>query len=440
MLNLSNESKLLINYYDKKIKLSIPHKKSPELKDLQQYICEKLESIYSIINTDLCNIKNFRKIYNKDTKEYTKLVVNFFKSHFTNNPYIDMDMKDFIHNNSGTLIVYNLPYKNKMVSINFIEYNTISVSYLYNLDKIVKNMLAQIYLVSHLANNNSCSNNGISVIIYMTPFKRELEKTQCDVLSAKNANGGFCYGCKGRGEIVVYRKEEFFKVFSHELIHNFGVDSNIWKFMSAAKLDKSSELKLYNKFLNNYSLNGDNCLVPIEALVEFWGLFLNNTIYSYVYSNTCNCRTFNQKLKIFKEMFKKIMEFEIKHSLLQTAKILNHNNLRYTDILSSDIDVNYKENTHIFSYYILKLMLLYNYSAFINTNITTSNGKAIYFHNSLRNMKCFFNYINTVSNSKSLIYNLKAMEKHLINLKSQKKSRVNDYLINNLRMSMLEYH
>ena len=85
-------------------------------------------------------------------------------------------------------------------------------------------------------------------------------------------------------------------------------------------------------------------------------------------------------------------------------------------------------------------MLLYNYSAFIETKITTSKGKAIYFHNSLPNIGRFFNYINTVSNSKSLISNLKAVDKDVIFLKSQKKSREISYLISNMRMSMLEFH
>jgi hypothetical protein len=446
MLNLSSESTFLIDYYDNllkspnnKFKLSIPNKKSSALDDLQVHIYGKLGSIYSVLNNDLYNILNFRTIYSKNEREYTKLIGDAYKKHFTNNPYIGTTIKEFIHNKQGTLIVYKLPYKNKIVNINFIEYSTISPSYLSNLDNIVKNMLAQIYLVSHLTKNSLCSDDGLNILIFFTPFKRELEKKQGDILGAKNVNGGFCYGCKSHGEIIVYRQEEFFKVFSHELIHNFGVDSYIWKFMSAVKVDNSTESKIYHKFLDNYSLNGENNLGVQEALVEFWGVFLNNTIYSYIYSNNCNLSTSNQKLKIFKEMFKKIMEFEIKHSLLQTAKILNHYNLTYIDILSSDTEVDYREKTHIFSYYVLKLMLLYNYSAFIETKIT-SNGKAINFHKSLPNMSRFFNYINTVSNTKSLISNLKAMEKHIVFLKSQKKSRENKFLIGNLRMSVLEYY
>tara|TARA_B110000977_G_scaffold191432_1_gene263552 strand:+ start:1997 stop:3319 length:1323 start_codon:yes stop_codon:yes gene_type:complete len=440
MLKISSESSFLIDYYDKKLELNIPNKKSNELENLQKHIYDKLDNIYGFLNKDLCNIKNLRKIYNDGEREYKKLLGNAYKKNFTDNPFIDTVTKEFIHNTPATLIVYTLPYKNKIININFVEYSKISQPYLSNLDKIVKNMLAQIYLVSQLSTNGSCSKDGISVIIFMSPYKRELEKKQGDILGAKNANGGFCYGCKSKGEIIVYRKEEFLKVFSHELIHNFGLDTNMWKFMAAAKVNNSKEYKIYNKFIDNYSLDEENDIVPQEALVEFWGVFLNNTIYSYVYSNNCNLSTHKQKLKIFKEMFKKIMEFEITHSLLQTTKILQHNNISYLDILSTDKDISYRENTYIFSYYMLKLFLLYNYSAFINTNITTSNGNSIYFQNSLVNMEQFFNYLNSVSNSKSLIDNLKYMEKHYIFLKSQKKSREIKYLISNLRMSVLEYY
>jgi hypothetical protein len=440
MLNISSESSFLIDYYDKKLKLNIPNKKSNELENLQKHIYEKLDNIYSFLNKDLYNIHNFRKIYNNDEREYRKLVRNVFKKHFTNNLYIDINIREFIHNTSGTLIIYEIPYNNKIININFIEYSKISQPYLCNLDKIVKNMLVQIYLVSHLARNSMCSNEGIDVTIFMTPYKRELEKKLGAILGAKNANGGFCYGCKSKGDIIVYRKEEFFKVFSHELIHNFGVDTHMWKFMAETKVYNSKEYKIYNNFLNNYSLNRENDLVPQEALVEFWGIFLNTTIYSYVYSNNCNISEHKQKFIIFKEMFKKIIELEITHSLLQTTKILHHNNISYLDILSSDKDINYREKTHILSYYMFKLFLLYNYRAFINTNITTSKGNSIYFHNSLVNMERFFNYINSISNSKSLKENLKYMEKYFNILKSEKKSREIKYLISNLRMSILEYN
>jgi hypothetical protein len=258
MHNVSHESSFLIDYYDKKSKLNILNKKSNELENLQKHIYDKLDNIYSFLNKVLCNINNFRKIYNNDERKYWKLVRNAYKKHFTDNLYIDITIKEFIHNTPATLIVYKLPYKNNIININFIEYSKISQSYLSNLDEIVKNMLVQIYLLSYLGTNRRPSNEGFDVIIFMTPYKRKLDKK---------------LGCKFKGDIIVYRKEEFFKVFSHELIDNFGVDTHMWEFMAVTKVNNSKDYKIYNKFLDNYNLNRENEHVPQEALVEFWGHF-----------------------------------------------------------------------------------------------------------------------------------------------------------------------
>jgi hypothetical protein len=261
MLNVSHETSFLIDYYDKKSKLNILNKKSNELENLQKHIYDKLDNIYNFLNKDLCNINNFRKIYNNDERKYWKFVRNAYKKHFTDNLYIDITIKEFIHNTPGRLVVYKLPYKNRIIKINFIEYSKISESYLSNLDEIVKNMLVQIYLLSHLGTNRRRCNEGIYVIIFMTPYKRKLEKK---------------LGVKFKGEIIVYRKEEFFKVFSHELIHNFGVDTHMWEFIAAAKVNNSKEYKIFYKFLENCNLNRENDVVRQEALVEFWWHFFKH--------------------------------------------------------------------------------------------------------------------------------------------------------------------
>ena len=49
------------------------------------------------------------------------------------------------------------------------------------------------------------------------------------------------------------------------------------------------------------------------------------------------------------------MKFEITHSFFQTTKILHHYNINYTDILSKyNTNSKFRENSHVFSYYILK--------------------------------------------------------------------------------------
>jgi hypothetical protein len=446
MLNLSKESTFLIDYYDKLIKKSdgnllfSQHNKKPSLYiDFQKQIFKLLDSIYDLLDSDLQNISNFRRVFSNNTREYETLIENVYKRHFTNNKYIDVKVKEYIKNKQGSVVIYQLPFKDKTISINLIKYSKISRKLLENFDNLIRNMMAQIYLITALTKNNTCSENSLNIYLFLTPFKRELEKSQEKVLGARNSNGGFCYGCISNGEIIVYRQEEVFKVFSHELLHNFGLDVYIWDFIYQLRVENSKENKMYNKFLNNFNLPRDNDLGIQECLVEFWAEFLNNAIYSFVYSKNCNLSTYNQKFNIYKKIFETIMKFEIIHSFLQTTKILNHNRVTYDELFSKKQSPNYREKTHIFSYYILKLFLLFDYKNFIDSQISVNREKVLLFNESLQNMQTFFNYIISVSKYKSVILNLKFMREIYNTIKFIKNNNIN-FLVNNLRISVLEYY
>ena len=446
MLNLSKESTFLINYYDsllnssnKDFKFSPTNNKKSIFLSLQEKIFNNLNYIYNIFNKDFSNIKDFRQIYSHNTREHTTLIQNVYNKHFINNRFIDNKIVDYIKNKPSSLLTYNLLLDNKKIRINFIVYTKISQKQLINFDKNVKAMLAKIYLISKLTNNDICSKHGLSIYLFFTPFKRELAKNS-QILGATNVNGGFCYGCVPHGEIIIYRQEEAFKVFSHELIHNFGVDKYFWEFISNVKINNSKENKIYNKFLDNFNIVREKDLGLQECLVEFWGEFINNAIYSYIYANECNLSTYKQKFKFYNHIFKTIMKFEITHSFFQTTKILHHYNINYTDILSKyNTNSKFRENSHVFSYYILKLYLIYNYTEFINSGISITRENSIKFNYSLQNMINFLNYIISVSNANSLLTNFKFMQKNFLFLKSQNKCREINYLLNNLRMSVIEY-
>jgi hypothetical protein len=448
MLNISSESTFLIDYYDNLLKVSnnafnfslTNSKKTSLYYQLQKTIYGNLVYIYDLL--DQVDVRNSRKLYDKNSREYRNLLQNIYSQHFVDNRYIDNNIKEYIKNKPCSLLIYTLPFKNTNITINLFKYSKISQNYVKKFDGIVYNMLALIHLITNLTKNNSCSDNGLNIYLFFTPFKRKLEKKRENILGATNANGGFCYGCVSHGKIVVYREEEFFKVFSHELIHNFGVDKYIWDFMYSANSKNSKEFKLYNKFLNNFNLTRENDIGLQECLVEFWGEFFNNVIYSYIYSKSSNLSNPHLQFKIYNQVFETIMKFEIIHSFFQTTKILHHNNITYIDILSKYNKNNskYRENTHIFSYYMLKLYLLFNYKLFVNSEISVSRENTIKFSNSLQNMQQFFNYMSSIATDNSLLHNFEFMEKVYLYLKSQKKGREINFLINNLRMSVLQYH
>ena len=278
----------------------------------------------------------------------------------------------------------------------------------------------------------------MNIYLFLTPFKRELEKKQENILGSNNVNGGFCYGCVLNGNIIVYRQEEVFKVFTHELIHNYGLDEYIFKFMTKTRIKNTKEYFIYKKFLKNFNLSRENNLGIQESIVEFWGEFFNNVIYSFNYSKSCNLSTYKQEFKFYKQVFETIMKFETMHSFLQSTKILSHNRLNYIDILSTNNKSVYREKTHIFSYFILKLYILFGYKEFINSQISVQQENTLFFNNSLQNMEKFLNYMILLSNNPYLIQNMKYMREIYISIKVLKIKNLN-FLLNNLRMSVLEY-
>ena len=133
------------------------------------------------------------------------------------------------------------------------------------------------------------------------------------------------------------------------------------------------------------------------------------------------------------------MKFEIIHSFLQTTKIIYHNRITYVGLFSKNQSPIYREKTHIFSYYMLKLFLLFDYKEFINSQISVSRENALLFNKSLQNMQKFFNYMISISKNDSVILNFKFMRKFYISIKDAKDKNIK-FLLNNLRMCVLEYY
>ena len=82
-----------------------------------------LDNIYELLDTDLQNIANFRRVFGNNTREYKTLIENSYKKHFINNKYIDIKVKEYIRNKQGSLVIYRVPFKDKTISINIINYS-----------------------------------------------------------------------------------------------------------------------------------------------------------------------------------------------------------------------------------------------------------------------------------------------------------------------------
>ena len=191
--------------------------------------------------------------------------------------------------------------------------------------------------VATLYASPKCSKK-VNVYLYLTDLKKVLPKKSMRELDAENANTAFTTSCQLETEIILFRREEWFKVFIHESFHNLGLD-----FIGQPVNNILSQIFPINFEFKLY-----------ETYTELWAELMN-----IIFINVATGKPFN------KSQLEKHVQIERKFSLMQSAKILNHFGITYSDILNGNAKEKYKEDTSIFCYFILKTILLYNCNDFI---------------------------------------------------------------------------
>ena len=231
------------------------------------------------------------------------------------------------------------------------------------------------------------------IYYYPTPFKKVFPKKKI-TLSPKEINSGVTFleplhlHHHKNGTIILFRKEEYLKVLIHELIHSFHLDYNIVKFGK----------KLESCICSNYPV------LLNEAYTESFATL----IYIFLI-------TFHKKMNIKK--LRKNIQIEILYEYRLAAKILDYYNIQINDLHHFVKEKKclklFDQKTNVFSYYLLKPLLLGNidfYDNFMKKNlknyILTKKG-----------IKILENYIlKTLLDTKSFYYNLlNTSKKHYSN-------------------------
>ena len=263
------------------------------------------------------------------TPKYTKTVVPDFPKG-SNYNYMDKSIKTCIEGLKTKTTKVELIVQDRVYTIFFV----IPKGTANDIDKYVKKINTWLQVASLYA-EAGCSKT-VSVYLYLTDLKKVLPKNNGFVLDSENANTAFTTSCQPSTEIILYRREEWFKVFIHESFHNLGLDftdQNIKRKLQTIFRVKS-EFKLY------------------ETYTEMWAELMN-IIFINVERGSAQ------------SVVQSDIQTEQKFSLFQTAKILDHFGMTYSDIFHKENHKKYKENTEIFCYFILKTLLLYNCNDFI---------------------------------------------------------------------------
>ena len=364
-----------------------------------------------------------RKIKNKENeKKLNNLLIKIYSEIETSDLYVKKDMnKECFKILSKPDIKIPEYYKSKWVPYSIQKYIEEEGKYmlefkcmldgrkieiyfmLYDSDEVLKieseyyEYIRYIYTWLRICYSFSSKNinSSLSIYIYLTPNKKELPELSSEVLGVDNVNSGFSYVCREKGEIIIYRKEEWRKVFIHETFHSFCFDVNG---RGVIEIEKDLR-KIYNvNILPNIS----------ETYSEFWARVLNCCFFSFDKSKLNNRK---ERLNNFLLYSNFCLEMERIYSFYQVSKILSFMGLTYKSLIEKQsehfIKKIYKEDTHVLSYYVLVCVLFNNYENFLlwcdenNPDFFKFNN-----NNNIVTVKKLLEYINKEYDTKDLIYSI----------------------------------
>ncbi len=222
-----------------------------------------------------------------------------------NSYYVSPQIRNYIYTKLTHYISQQFIIHQKHISVKIFSFKSIPKTYM-------KQIIAILYLLIPYS-QSSCSQE-LSIQIYLTPFKKKIPE-QGTILSPEHINSGVTWSCKKISEVIVFREEEWFKVYIHELFHNLGLDFSQHSINYFKK-----ELQKIHPIKSEFLL--------YEAYCECWA-----TIIQLVYFNRSSSR-------------------ETKHALCQAKQIIHFRE-------------DYKEKTNVFCYYFIKAVFLTDMDYFV---------------------------------------------------------------------------
>ena len=225
-----------------------------------------------------------------------------------------------------------------------------------------------------------------NIYIYPTKLEKVLPMNEVVVLGTEHVNTAVTTRCSANNETIIYRQEEWFKVYVHEMMHSYGLDIN----------------DSYNLLINNLVkklFNVRSSMKVAEAYVETWARIINGAYAAVMFS---------ESKEDFEELFLFTMEVERLFSVIQAQKVLAYMNLTYNNVIErgSRLSENlYREKSNVFAYYILTAMLMNDPYTFLQF-CSRINRKWIRFDNTLSAVKELENYIKLAHMDPTFIKNM----------------------------------
>ena len=388
---------------------------------------KRTDSIITEIYNDILNSYNYlntlkqkEKYYNVSIKKIENTSHISRPKFFNSNSFPEL-VRKHIDELSLSEITYNFSLYSRNIKIHFIVEEENNAVKFETFNTYVDTIIMWLYILNKYA-SKTCANNLV-IYFYFTSLEKKFPNSNINILDQINVNTAFTTTCPKDSEIVVFRKEEWFKVFIHESIHNFGLD-----------FSDMNNNEANNCILNIFKVNSEVNLY--EAYTEFWAEIINALFCSFIsLKDKNNIDEFLSNSEFF-------INFERTFSFFQLVKTLNFMGLTYNDLYSKSQhsknlrDNLYREKTNVLSYYVLKTILINNYQHFLFW-CKSNNFSLLQFKKTTTNQKEFCNFIEKNYKTSSMLIGVDDTQHFLNKLQKSKITKLN-YILSNLRMSICE--
>jgi hypothetical protein len=351
--------------------------------------------------------------------------------------YITNEIRNYIYEKLEYIVAFQFPIGNRIISVFFglfideiANYREKSEKLILQYNDYLKSIIMWLYIVDKILPKNVYCSSKLNIFAFFTHFQKTISNQIFEILHEKHINTAVTTSCVKNGNILIYRQEEWFKVFIHETFHVFGLD------FSQMNIEIIKTLLDKTFCINNFEL--------YETYCEIFANIVNVGFVSYFNSN-------KEKPNYIKSCLKNL-NYEKYFSLYQMVKTLNYLGLNYMSLFCNNDKINfgnqkqknhtiqtYKKTINVFEYYIYKTILLWNINEFLlftkhfNTNY-------FYFTKTTETIKNFGMFILESYNKNDLIKSINSMENTIKNTDTNKSKKISKDLQETMKMTIISLH
>lgn len=273
---------------------------------------------------------------------------------FRSSHFVPGDIRSSIENKSNWLVKYECKlYLRHGRTVNVV-FNIVSVDKYHGSPAKSESRARSVVLrmlrwlcVAYARSSDRCG-SSLEVYFYDLTCPKAAPMSDAQVLSPSHVNSAYADICAPHGSIVIFRREEWFKVFVHETFHALGMD---FAMMDQGRFDRALH-SLYGLSID-YSAQ--------EMYAEIWARVVN-ACYAAHDMATDAAQSIDTAITL--------LQLERLHAIEQCDKVLGHMGLTYSILSSretSDVRTRrlaYKQDTSVFSYYVATAVILGEFPRF----------------------------------------------------------------------------